>query len=529
MTTLANTRPPPDDIFRHTQKHYYIHRYIVGHFPLLIFLASYLCLTVAGNLIYLWPVGREMASHAIGSTDFFALPGVGSTGYWCLLFLPFVVAPPIAVGVRKLVSPMMREAGARLTWLELRRSEYLIIAGVCYSLVIYHFWRSNALSLARRGGDYAEAVAARFELLDTLGFWPRALLQSLLVFLAVYSLVQACRCNERFWQASAAFNVIAMTVLFTLFAMKWPLLMFYAVLVLAIFLLTTRHPFLKAGLGLAALVITYLPLSVIVLRLAAIPDVAQSINKEPVGDDQNLPHKPVLDAAQNVDKEPFRDSAQDLGKDPVRDATSHPAKSPAPHATPKSAPAPVRDATPSRVYAPALKTIAVRSVDKAPYLGNVALHRMALPYPFYYSVFSTEGPVCGTILDRIQRKTNPCQPSLLIYERMFGQDGFEGRGTTPAAVHITGYALSGWGGAAFSLVLASVVLGVFAALPLTGSAIVASAAVMGGFTAYFFSQLPFEGPIVYDHGMLWWFLPVVFYLLARHWIALLWTKTLIPI
>jgi hypothetical protein len=142
---------------------------------------------------------------------------------------------------------------------------------------------------------------------------------------------------------------------------------------------------------------------------------------------------------------------------------------------------------------------------------------MALPYPFYYATFANEGQICGTLLDRLRRRVNPCQPSLLIYDRMFGDDGFADRGTAPAAFHITGFALGGWPGAVIESILAAVVVGLFMAVPAGQSAVTGTIVVMGILAAYFFSQLPFEGPIVYDHGVLWWGLMIVVYALARRW------------
>jgi hypothetical protein len=136
---------------------------------------------------------------------------------------------------------------------------------------------------------------------------------------------------------------------------------------------------------------------------------------------------------------------------------------------------------------------------------------MALPFPFYYEVFSKEGPVCGTILDRIQRKANPCHPSNFIYTRMFGEQGFKGAATAPAAVHIGGFALNGWPGALLELIIASCILGAFMSLPRHGGPMVSTFTVMGGLTGYYFSQLPLEGALVYDHGVLWWGLLVAAY------------------
>jgi hypothetical protein len=103
---------------------------------------------------------------------------------------------------------------------------------------------------------------------------------------------------------------------------------------------------------------------------------------------------------------------------------------------------------------------------------------------------------------------------------MFKNDGFAGRGTAPAAFHITGYALDGWLGAIIETVLAAVLIGAFMAVPVNASAVSGTVVVMGILAAYFLSQLPFEGAIIYDHGMLWWLLLIIGYALAR---PLLWS------
>jgi hypothetical protein len=150
-----------------------------------------------------------------------------------------------------------------------------------------------------------------------------------------------------------------------------------------------------------------------------------------------------------------------------------------------------------------------------------ALNRMALPYPYYYQVFTEKGQICGTLVDRILRKTNPCHPSNLIYEQMYGEESFGGRATAPAAVHITGYALGGWSGALIATVLASLVIGLFMGLWRSArtSTLAAAVFVMGGYSAYFFSQLPFEGPLIYDHGVLWWAAVLVGYTGYRLFLA----------
>lgn len=150
--------------------------------------------------------------------------------------------------------------------------------------------------------------------------------------------------------------------------------------------------------------------------------------------------------------------------------------------------------------------ILAAAVKEAPKLGIVAINRMAMAIPYYYDVFTTEGHICGTIIDRVLRRTNPCQPSTEIYTRMFGDDGFAGRGTAPAAMQITGYALDGWLGALIELTLGSIILGgVLAFWPLAKiSDAAATIYIMGCYAAYFMSQLPVEASIIYDHGAIWW-------------------------
>ena len=133
--------------------------------------------------------------------------------------------------------------------------------------------------------------------------------------------------------------------------------------------------------------------------------------------------------------------------------------------------------------------------------------RMAVAYPYYFEEFTEKGPVCGTLWDRILRKPSPCAPSNYIYSVMHPTDVlYRGRATAPAAVNIYGYALGGWSTAILETVCAAILLGVFAAIGRNrGShAIAATVWIMGAQVAYFLTQLPFEGSLVYDHGAVWW-------------------------
>ena len=142
----------------------------------------------------------------------------------------------------------------------------------------------------------------------------------------------------------------------------------------------------------------------------------------------------------------------------------------------------------------------------------MALNRMAVSYPYYYQVFTEEGAVCGGILAQARR--NPtCRPSEVIYSRSFVNDGFENRGTSPLAVHISGYALGGWPIALLALVAGSVMLGLFAALPLDSGSMSGTVTIVGALAAYHLSQIPGEGVVFYEHGLIWPALLLLIYVL----------------
>jgi len=54
-----------------------------------------------------------------------------------------------------------------------------------------------------------------------------------------------------------------------------------------------------------------------------------------------------------------------------------------------------------------------------------------------------------------------------------------------------------------ALVAASVILGLFAALPLDGGGVSRTGVILGALTGYHLSQVPGEGAIFYEHGLIW--------------------------
>jgi hypothetical protein len=139
--------------------------------------------------------------------------------------------------------------------------------------------------------------------------------------------------------------------------------------------------------------------------------------------------------------------------------------------------------------------------DFAARAGTFALFRMANP-PYYYSVYRDEGALCNGPLSQLD-VNNSCRPSLIIYSNTFGEDGFEGRGTSPASAHITAFSLGGWPFSLTILALTSMILGLFSTIVQSKSILLNAFAMSGVLAGYHFSQLPFEGPFIYDHGLFW--------------------------
>ena len=256
---------------------------------------------------------------------------------------------------------------------------------------------------------------------------------SLLSYFSLYSLVKWFCSKQFFWTIATGLMLVLMTTCLVLLNMKWPILIFYLALVLAVFIYSQRRPYLKASVGGVFLVIVYLLISVFVFRISS-----------------NADHQ-----------------------------------------------------TSSITSAPEF------AIENAPMLMMAAINRMAISYPYYYHVFTTEGHVCGGVFE--QAKRGPmCRPSTFIYSRIY-DDGFKGRGTSPAAVHVSGYALGSWFIAILALICASVILGLFTCIPLNASAAVGALRITGAIVGYHFSQLPGEGPLIYDHGVLWLFFTLLLY------------------
>jgi len=446
--------------------------WIIRNMSPVIFLAAFFLTVVLGNLLFATPFGRAQLQKIPSYAIIYNFPTIFTPLYWLLLFLPFLMTPIMVILVRRYLEKPVHRLCARVP--EIRRIDYLVIAGLALGHVGYHLWKANAFSLYGTGTDAVSSVEIRFQILSGLRFWTMAVLMSILPFLAVYAQIRWIRSSALFWKVTTVVVASLVALYMVLLNMKWPFLVFAAALILTVFAHSQRRPYIKAGIGTVALFATYLVISSHVFRYAD-----SSSNAPP----------PELAAPSVIA--------------PEASAPGTP-----PHTLPEVRPN-------KGVLSEALDTPKL-AFTRAPETLFSGLTRMAILYPFYYQVFTEEGYVCGGIL--AQARVGPaCRPSTYIYTRVFGRDGFEGRGTAPAAVHISGYSLGGWPIALFAMVCASIVMALITCLPITASATVGAFGIMGAVAGYHFSQVPGEGPIFYDHGLIWTLIPVVIYSILR-WI-----------
>jgi hypothetical protein len=451
-----------------------IRAHVVTRMPLYVFVVVYFITTVFANIMYTTAIGRSWPSMSIADFHWDTL-SVGFE-FWLLLLLPFAFVPVVSLLARPILE-IPAAAVARFAT-ELTKGLYFAIAAVSYLYVFRAIYDAGAADLLVSGTDAVSAVEARFQVLARLGFWPQVVMQSLLVFLAVYAGVTASREGGRFWYLAVLWHVTVLSACLVLLNMRWPVVLFIVTLSLCVLVMARRFAVIKAGAVLALGVAVYLLISVVVLRL--VPASSEEIASRP----QPAAGTPVA-------------STQAASAGPSSTAGTLPPGTPRTETT-----------VPAVVAADAdyLKNAVGQGRDQALNLLIGAVNRMAVSAPYYYSVFSEEGQVCGTLVDRVLRKPSACQPSQLIYTRMFGADGFEGRATAPAAVHISAYALGGWLGVAFVLAVTAITLGGFLALwPFVQrSNLIAAVFIMGGYASYFWTQLPFEAALVYSHGVIWW-------------------------
>lgn len=295
----------------------------------------------------------------------------------------------------------------------------------------------------------------------------------MLWMLSLYAFIRALRDRELFWYFSAIVTWAIVTVGLTLLNMKWPVLVYFMALLVAAFVFS-KHYIMATVFGTVVFGAAYFLVTASVLRIT--PEKSFVIHAPP----------------------PFVEQASPKNQD--SDALS---KSKSVEPTSPSRP-------PESIQSGNLKSLMGSSLV---FLIN-PISRMAVSYPYYYSIFTREGHICGGPISQILPNP-PCVPTWLVYQRILPEDKqFAGRGTSPAGVHITAFALGGWWAAVLELAIAGLFLGVCAATPFFKSSVWGAIFTTGVIMGYHWSQVPLEGPIIYDYGVVWSFLMMAILILT---------------
>lgn len=418
----------------------------------IVFLLAYFFTIVLGNIFYSTSYGQPFLVLHPYTARILEFDTLFTFGFWALLLIPFLVTPLVVFLIRRTFGRRLRRIVEFIP--EISKADFAVISTLCVGFVLFAMYRAEAFYFFLSGPDAVSSVEARFRIRTEMGFLSLIVLMSVLHFLSIYAFVRWMREPGVYWGSVSIFSVVVMTAFLVLLNMKWPVLIFYVGLILAIFVYAKKWVYPKMLASGLLLVVSYLLISSFVFRLA------------PVLPEKPGPAMPTTESAVSDERGGY------------------------------------------------FSGIAGAAFDNAPMLIFAAVNRMAISYPYYYELFSAKGAVCGGVLVQMAGGQS-CRPSTYVYTYIFGSDGFEGRGTSPAPVHVSGFALGGWGVALFALGAASVILGVFASLPLDLSATVGSIAITGAVAGYHFSQLPGEGPLLYDHGLVWSMFVVFAYTFGR--------------
>ncbi len=432
-----------------------VRQLLTSNIALSSFLFSYWATILLGNLIYATPYGSALLRSAAYRTAILQFPTTFSTGYWVLLFSPLVAIPLVLAVARPLlrrpVTALFESVSSFSKW------DFAAVTLLIYGLVFFAFYRSGAIGLFWSGTNATDAIEARFTMQARISFLEKVTIYSIMPFLAYYAFVAFLRDRDRFWAFASFLSCTVAFVVLIFLNMKWPVLLFSIGLVVAFLMFSQPRRFwVKLTGSIVVLTAMYLLVSTIVFRLAPEPVQPASL-------------------AERIDD----DMALNLGFDfgVVERA----------------------------------QTVTGTAIWRAPFLLAHAINRMAVSFPYYYLIFSEKGAVCGSLIQQYLPGTKPCHPSYLVYKSIFGADGYEDRGTAPAAPHITAYAFNGWIGAILGLLGMGLVLAFFAAVPYTAGPMARTWTVLGAVVGYHLSQVPGDEIVFYATGIIWPFLLIVVY------------------
>jgi hypothetical protein len=236
----------------------------------IVFLGTYFLATVTGNLIFASPLADQSLRATGSSAQFLQFTTTFTLGYWMLLLCPFILTPPLVVATRNVFRRPVGWIAKALP--EFTRLDYAIIAALCFGFVIYRFWSADVYSLFASGTDFTSSVEARFTIRERLGFVTFVPLQAHLPFLTFYAFIRWMHSRELFWLACTILDFSLLSVLLVMINMKWPVILFYIGLVLAILVYARSRAHLKIAIGAVMTFVAFLMVSSFVFRAAPPPD-----------------------------------------------------------------------------------------------------------------------------------------------------------------------------------------------------------------------------------------------------------------
>ncbi|WP_212625052.1 hypothetical protein [Pseudomonas sp. PP3] len=450
------------------------------------FLVAYFVLVVLGNLIYASPFGLR-AIEAFGyPVATLKLNHIFTLGYWVLLFMPFVVTPMIVFLVKKTSVNLVECFAKKIP--EMTKAWLIVLFSLSCIFVLSNFYKCGVFEIFQSGKDSVSSVEARFEIRERLHFGVFIVIQAIVPYLSYVAVTNLSKKGGAFWYVFSLVSILIASSFFVMINMKWPVVLYYVGVVLTIFVHTEKYAYTKAVVGGLIVIATYLLISTVVFRLAP----------EPM--DNSVSTASAIHEKAHIDQ---HQAGSQEAKPPKLIVTEIVPKAIQPGGTNLA------------VSAERAAVVSEAAISATPMLMMHLLSRMSIVVPYYYQEFTDHPSACGGIL--AQARPGPvCRPSTYIYNKLFvsSNDQFIGLGTSPAAVHITGYAVGGWTVAIFALLCASVILGVLSCIPVNASSTVSAFGIVGALAGYHFSQIPGEGVIFYEHGLFWPFLLMAGYTCA---------------
>jgi hypothetical protein len=245
-------------------------RAFVGDFmPVLFFCAVYFLTIVVGNVIYLTPHGVEMAQFAGVSDAGTIFRHVATPSYWLLLLMPLLIVPAAAAFARSAVRPVLNVKLVAHAITEISLPIYTALSALIHGYCLYVILRANVVALSLTPADFAGSVELRYLIQARVGFAFRVVTNSVLPFLVLYAAFAAARTKRLEWWLFFAGGALLNSLYLIVLNMKWPVLVFWLINLVALSYITTRHLFAKVAAAAAIFFVGYVSVSIFVLGFEA--------------------------------------------------------------------------------------------------------------------------------------------------------------------------------------------------------------------------------------------------------------------